>query len=183
MVSLLLVVCLGKIQLIARAVVAVWLSPLPNLPLGWKMRYWFLDRAVIERTHQNKSFKNVCGCCNLMPMLCYPCIDCFLNAVEAFPIDYFYFKTSSGPKCVFLLVPSVECLTLTVRNDVCVQSHVIKGRFHTQWWTCKFSLQSFKIIFLDMRSASMTCDVTVSRETDPGPIFSEILWHGKYLQI
>lgn len=134
MVSLLLVVCLRKIQLIARVVVAVWLSPLPNLPLGWKMRYWFLDHAVIERKHQNKSFKNVCGCCNLMPMLCYPCIDCFLNAVDAFvlvafPIDHFYLKTSSSQKCVFLLVPPVECLTLTVRNDVCVQSRIIKRPF------------------------------------------------------
>ena len=43
-------------------VLAVWLRPLPSLPLGWEMRYWFLeDHAVIERTHQNRSFKSVCG--------------------------------------------------------------------------------------------------------------------------
>lgn len=73
-------------------------------------------------------------------------MDAFI--LGAFLIDRFYLKTSSSQKCVFLLVPSVECLTLTVRNDMCVQSHIIKG--------------------------SMTCDIIVSRETDPGPIFSEI---------
>jgi len=42
--------------------------------------FFLENRAVIERTHRNQSFKNVCGAYSCY----YRCIDCVFGTVDAF---------------------------------------------------------------------------------------------------
>ncbi len=84
-------------------------------------------------------------------------------------MHYNILKFPSTQKFVFLLVPTVQCWSFTIQNDVCAEFDT-KGCFHIHL----LKVESFNVLTENpfQGVAYKICDITKSLEANPGPIFN-----------